>query len=210
MKFEKSNIYKIVVISIAASFVMAIMYYCIKEIINTDAKSAQLPFYEHQVTESDKVWGAIPSSACNALSQAYLVASDYTAVDGANDFYKCETSEVDIEGQKERKTLQYSASGFADKATSLQLVMKIVGDQNSDTAMAARKSWAIYSALLSETVFSQVMSEDDMQRLSNLDKKTIFSQVYNQQFVSKANVVSDGFETKYIFNIQGLPVVDVK
>lgn len=208
MSLDRSNIIKIVVISIVVALITAIVIYCLVQIFHKD-DAAKLPFaYEQQLNESDKIWGAVPNSACKALERAYLVTMPYSS-GGKDGTYSCSTPEIGIEGPEDKKTLQYTASGFGDKATNLKLVMKINGNQDSADAIAARKVWTIYSALLAESVFSQVMSEDEMQKLAHLDNGKTFSNVYNTQFLAKASVKKDGLVSVYTYQIQGLPVVSI-
>src|SRR5690606_13082668 len=100
--------------------------------------------------------------------------------------YGCSTSEIDIPNQKEKKTLQYQVTGFNDKATNIKLVMKITGDQNTAEALVAKKSWAVYSAVLAQTVFSQQLSEEEMQQLANINAGKEYSRNHNLQLVSNA------------------------
>ncbi|NNH78833.1 hypothetical protein HLH17_14505 [Acinetobacter sp. ANC 5380] len=208
MSPDRSNLSKIIVTSIVGALVAAVTYYCVVKIMHTNEGGTQIT-YERPLSESDKIWGATPNSACQALERAYLIPNQYSLIVGTKDSYSCSTAEVGIDGPESKKTMQYSVSGFGDKATNLKLVMKLDGDQNSPDAIAARKAWAIYSALLAESVFSQVMSEDEMQKMAHLSHDQSFAKVYNKQFLAKANAIKGESVSIYTYEIQGLPVISV-
>lgn len=160
-------------------------------------------------SKSDAVWGAPPASACSALGNVDVVTTPYTLIDRGNDLYGCSTPEIDIPNQKNKKTLQYVVTGFSDKATNLKLIMRIEGDQSSSDAIVAKKSWAIYAAVLSQTVFAQQMSESDMQSLANLHEGSAFQKNYNLQLISDAKYLNDHKKGVgvYTYEIRGLPVL---
>lgn len=163
---------------------------------------------ERPLSESDRVWGAAPNSACAALNNANIITSPYGLIDPANNVYGCSTAEIEIPNQKAKKTMQYLVTGFADKATSIRLVMKIEGKQATKEAIAARKSWAVYSALLAQTVFSQQLSEQEMQQLANLKEGEEYSRNYNLQLISNGEYVQKDNVGIYTYEIRGLPVLN--
>lgn len=158
--------------------------------------------------ESDRVWGAAPNSACGALNNANLITSPYSLIDPTANLYGCSTSEIEIPNQKAKKTMQYLVTGFSNKATNIKLVLKIEGNQSSAEAIAARKSWAVYSALLAQTVFSQLLTEQEMQQLANIEKGKKYSRNYNLQLVSSGEYTQENKIGVYTYEIRGLPVLN--
>lgn len=163
---------------------------------------------ERPLSESDRVWGAAPNSACSALNNANIITSPYGLIDPPKNVYGCSTAEIEIPNQKAKKTMQYLVTGFADKATNIRLVMKIEGNQTTNEAVAARKSWAVYSALLAQTVFSQQLSEPEMQQLANLKEGEEYSRNYNLQLISNGEYVQKDNVGIYTYEIRGLPVLN--
>ena len=163
---------------------------------------------ERPLSESDRVWGAAPNSACGALSNANIITSPYGLIDPLRNMYGCSTAEIEVPNQKAKKTMQYLVTGFADKATNIKLVMKIEGKQTTNEAIAARKSWAVYSALLAQTVFSQQLSEPEMQELANLKEGEEYSRNYNLQLISNGEYVQKDNVGIYTYEIRGLPVLN--
>lgn len=193
--------------------VIAISVYCGNEILNPDKPVITPDTYklspaERPLSESDRVWGAAPQSACDALANAHIYTTGYALIDPETNLYGCSTSEIDIPNQKEKKTLQYQVTGFNDKATNIKLVMKITGDQNTAEALVAKKSWAVYSAVLAQTVFSQQLSEEEMQRLANIKAGKEYSRNHNLQLVSNAKYSEVNNVGVYTYEIRGLPVLN--
>lgn len=172
---------------------------------STNHQSQQ--FVQKKLSESDRVWGAIPSSACAALANANVITTPYSLIDAKKKLYGCTTTEIEIPNQKNKKTLQYTVTGFNDKATSIKLVMRITGNQNTDEAVMAKKSWAIYSAVLAQTVFSQQLSEDEMQKMVQLSDGESIKKNYNLQLVSDAQYLKEKNIGIYTYEIRGLPVL---
>ena len=200
--------------------VIALTIYCGYQIANTgkpvSGSNAHLTPVERPLTESDRVWGATPSSACAALQNANVVTTSYSLIDADKNLYGCTTSEIEIPDQKNKKTLQYTVTGFSDKATNIKLVMRIGGDQTTNEAIVAKKTWAIYSAILAQTVFSEQLNEHDMQELANLKEgSSLNSTVYVEGPNNfKLKLISDAHYEKinkvgvYTYEIRGLPVLD--
>lgn len=163
---------------------------------------------ERPMSESDRVWGASPNSACAALNNANIITAPYGLIDPVKKVYGCSTAEIEVPNQKAKKTMQYLVTGFADKATNIKLVMKIEGEQATNEAIAARKSWAVYSALLAQTVFSQQLSEPEMQQLANLKVGEKYSRNYNLQLISNGEFTQKDNVGIYTFEIRGLPVLN--
>ena len=86
--------------------------------------------------------------------------------------------------------------------------MKITGDQNTAEALVAKKSWAVYSAVLAQTVFSQQLSEEEMQRLANINAGKEYSRNHNLQLVSNAKYSEVNNVGVYTYEIRGLPVLN--
>ena len=192
--------------------VVALTIYCGFQIANTgkpisDSKAHIAPV-ERPLTESDRVWGATPSSACAALQNANVVTTSYALIDADKNLYGCTTSEIEIPEKKIKKTLQYNVTGFSDKATNIKLVMRISGDQASNEAIVARKTWAIYSAILAQTVFSEQLNEQDMQELANLKEGGEFKRNYKLKLISDAHYEKVNKVGVYTYEIRGLPVLD--
>lgn len=208
-----SNNKKWAIITAIGVPVIAITGYCGYQIFsekkpNYTPESFKTTVENRPWSESDRVWGAPPNSACGALNNANLITSPYGLIDPKTKVYGCSTAEIEIPNQKAKKTMQYLVTGFADKATNIKLVMKIEGDQVTKEAIAARKSWAVYSAVLAQTVFSQQLSEPEMQELANLTKDSEYSRNYNLQLISNGKYVHKNNVGIYIYEIRGLPVLN--
>lgn len=152
--------------------------------------------------------GAAPASACAALENVNVITSPYALIDSDKKLYGCNTSEIEIPNQKDKKTLQYIVTGFSDKATNIKIVMRIAGSQATDEAIVAKKSWAIYSAVLTQTVFSQQLTEQEMQQLSTLKKGESFKRNFNLQLISDASFKEENKVGIYTYEIRGLPVLN--
>ena len=193
--------------------VLAITGYCGYEIFRDKQPtitpdSFKVSASERVLSESDRVWGAAPNSACAALNNANLITTPYSLIDPEKKLYGCSTSEIEIPNQKAKKTMQYKVTGFSDKATNIKLIMKIEGDQMTNEAIAARKSWAVYSALLAQTVFSQQFSEQELQELASLKVNQRYSRNYNLQLVSSGEFQEINNTGIYTYEIRGLPVLN--
>lgn len=209
----KEKTKKIVIVSTVGIPVIIFTVFCGYKIYLTgkplkDTTSINTQNLKRPVSESDRVWGAIPSSACAALANANVVTTPYTLLDAEKNLYGCSTSEIEIPNQKSKKTLQYSVTGFNDKATNIKLVMQIVGSQVTEEAVVAKKSWAIYSAVLAQTVFSQQLSEDEMQKMVQLKNGENFKKNYNFQLISDAKFEQKKNVGVYTYEIRGLPVLN--
>jgi hypothetical protein len=200
------------IVSLVGFPVVALTIYCGYQIANTgkpvSTSNAHLKPVERPLTESDRVWGATPSSACAALQNANVVTTAYSLIDAEKNLYGCATSEIEIPDQKNKKTLQYTVTGFSDKATNIKLVMRIGGDQTTNDAIVAKKTWAIYSAVLAQTVFSEQLNENDMQELANLKEGVGFKRNYKLKLISDAHYEKINKVGVYTYEIRGLPVLD--
>ena len=204
---------KLAVVAAFSVPVIAISAYCGNKILNPEQPkitpdSYKLSDADRALSESDHVWGAAPQSACDALSVAHIYTTGYTLIDPKTNLYGCSTPEIDIPEQKTKKTIQYLVTGFNDKATNIKLVMRISGDQDTEEAKVAKKSWAVYSAVLAQTVFSQQLTEEEMQRMATIKKGQEYSRNHNLQLVSEAKYSSINNVGVYTYEIRGLPVLN--
>lgn len=204
---------KIGLIALIAAPVVAITVYCGNKIINPakpviTPDSYKLSASVRPLKQSDRVWGAAPQSACDALANAHIYTTGYSLIDPKTNLFGCSTSEIEIPDQKEKKTLQYLVTGFDDKATNIKLIMKIAGDQMTQEALVAKKSWAVYSAVLAETVFSQQLGEEDMQKMASIRGGQEYSRNHDLKLVSEAKFKNVNNVGVYTYEIRGLPVLN--
>lgn len=203
---------QVAIISVIAVPVLAMTGYCGYLISNTGKSVAKadvdMPSIERPLSDSDRVWGASPVSACKALENANIITSDYVIAIPDKKLYGCKTSEIEIPDQKAKKTIQYVVTGFSDKATNIKLILKINGDQSTKESIVAKKTWAIYSAVLAETVFSQQLTEPEMQRLANFKDGDVFKKNHNLQLISDVHYEKIKNVGIYTYQIRGLPVLN--
>lgn len=206
---KPTKLLHLIIVFIVIGLVLAICAYCFYSIY--DAKQVKVERqanYQKQVRISDGTWGVEPQVACNVYKEIGLVGMDYKPLLTDPSKYECNSLTVDIPSQKGEKTLQYRASGFPQKATHFTLILTIKDDLNSQESIAARKSWAVYAAVLYTQLFGQTLgefSEVQMQQLADLGPNAPVNYYKDGKLLITANVeVNEGVGI-YTFNIDGLP-----
>lgn len=200
---------QITIVILAVAIVVAISGYCFYSIYESKKiKTEHTAFKKKEIRESDGTWGVVPYQACTVYEDIGLMGLDYKLHDPETNKYACNTSTIDMPSKSGKKTLQYKVSGFAQKATHFSLELNIHDDLNSAESLAARKSWAVYAAVLYTKLFGQAVgefSEAQMQELVGLSANQPISYYKDGKLLITASVkIKDGVGT-YIFNIDGMP-----
>lgn len=200
---------QITAVIIVGALLLAVCGYCFYTIYTIKQTNVeQLAFQEKVIRESDGTWGVAPNEACTVYQDIGLMGLDYKMHDPQLKKFGCHSPIVDMPSKNGKKTLQYLVSGYPEKATHFSLVLSINDDINSVESLAARKSWAIYAAVLYTKLFGQTVgefTESQMQELVDLTEKSNVSYYKDGKLLITADVkVKEGIGT-YTFNIDGLP-----
>lgn len=205
----KSKTFKLLLLLLVFLVVTFVVIYCFRSIVNTHSNVKKpYPDVVRKASESDGVWGAVPSSACNALAEGRIYTTGYQPISTGSKEYICSSPKVEFVNTKPIKTMQFTGTGYNDKVTKIVLVMRITGKQDTEDALAAKKSWAIYSALMTKSAFSEILSEEEMQALVNIKPKDQLIKLHDLKLKSKATYHYDGEMGVYTYEILGLPVVN--
>jgi hypothetical protein len=200
---------QITIVIIVSSILLAVCVYCFYSIYAIKkTKVEQQAYQKKEIRESDGTWGVVPNEACTVYQDIGLMGLGYKVQDTKKNLFACNSPIVDIPSKTGKKTLQYQVSGYPEKATHFSLVLTIKDNLDSAESIAARKSWAIYAAVLYTKLFGQTVgefSESQMQELVALTEKSNVSYYKDGKLLITADVkVKDGKGT-YTFNIDGLP-----
>lgn len=200
---------QLIIVFIVVGLILAICAYCFYSIYEAkQVKVERQAYHQKQIRESDGTWGVEPQVACTVYEEIGLMGLDYKPLLNDPSKYGCNSLTVDIPSKKGKKTLQYRVSGFPQKATHFTLILTIQDDLNSEESIAARKSWAVYAAVLYTQLFGQTVgefSEIQMQQLADLSPNSPVTYYKDGKLLITADVkVNEGVGI-YTFNIDGLP-----
>lgn len=202
-------------IAILVTSVVGVSAFCFHEAYSVQtAKVESQKVKKVMKRESDGTWGVVPADACGALQNLGLVGINYAKKDENSNIYACQSQAVQIPSTKGEKTVQYMASGFPEKATHFNLKLRIDGNPNDVENIAARKSWAVYSAVILNQLFPElnfIMSDVQMEQLAGITAGKKVDYYIESKLRVTADVVVDkknGIDI-YSFNIDGLPNLSV-
>ena len=203
-------------IAIVITSVVGVSAYCFHEAYSVQTAKVERHAVKNNIVkrESDGTWGVLPADACGALQNIGLVGINYAKNDANSNIYSCQSQAIQIPSTKGEKTVQYAASGFPEKATHFNLKLRIDGNPNDAENIAARKSWAVYSAVILNQLFPElnfIMSDVKMEELASLTAGKKVDYYIDSKLRVTADVVVDkknGIGI-YSFNIDGLPNLSV-
>lgn len=205
----KMERWKIAVAIIFGLLTLWVIGYCVYSIYQSKQTNVKHEVFQQKLKrESDGTWGVVPLDACNVYEDAGLLALGYKLVDVEKNTYGCSSIKAQIPSEKGVISLQYSAKGYAEKATKFKLVMTMAGDLTPEEVLAARKSWAVYSAVLFTNLFGSMVgefTESEMQELVDITEKSNINYYKDDKLLVSANVRKEGEDQIFTFNIDGLP-----
>jgi hypothetical protein len=210
---QKLPLWKTILLGCVSLGTIVVIGYSGYEVYKAKTTKFDVPLFEQQMAkESHGTWGVMPKEACTVFEAVGLMDLGYKLNEKSSGKYTCSSPIVEIPSKTGKKTIQYKASGYPDKATNFQLILTINGNQEDIEAIAARKSWAIYASVLYTNLFGQVVgefSESQMQSLADLKSGSKLHYYVEDKLLISANVTMKNGEGVYTFDISGMPNMKV-
>lgn len=204
-RYTKTEYVKRFGLVIALVGIAVIIGYCLIMLIQHKAETP-LATLEMPEPPATWIWGSYPDQACNAFADQNLFTSPYTPIKGKAGRYNCVSAELVIPDSDGKKTLIYEAEGVAQKVTDYTMTLKMKQGDNSKEAIASKKVWTIYVAVLVNKLFEIQLGETDLQSLANLKEGKSFTAIYDEKLKMVASATPKDGNIYYKFKAVGLPM----